>query len=142
MKDEDKKGLEKNEAVGPRQLHQTEALRTRTTRFALRVIAMHAALPRSRVAQILGDQALRAGTSVGAQYREACRARSNLEVISKLESVLQELDEVDYWFELLVDSETIDAKRLSGLRDEANQLTAIFVTIVKKIKGRAKKNRS
>ena len=119
---------------------EPEDLKNRTTRFALRVVKMYSSLPKTTVAQTLGNQAFRAGTSVGAQYREAHRARSDAEVISKLECVLQELDEVAYWFELLVESKTVTAKQLAALRDEADQLTAIFVTIVKKVK--ARKNRA
>jgi four helix bundle protein len=112
------------------------ALRQRTTKFALRVVKMYSSLPDDRVAQTMGYQALRSGTSVGGQYREACRARSNAELVSKLESVLQELDETSYWLELLVDSEVVTQKRLAGLRTEADTLTAMLVTAVKNIKSR------
>jgi four helix bundle protein len=118
---------------------EVKPLRERTKGFAIRVIRMYGSLPRSRVAQLLGYQAVRAGTSVGAQYREACRARSDAEIISKLESTLQELDETSYWFELLVDSEIIAARRLASLRQEADELMAILVTIVRKIKSRRKR---
>jgi four helix bundle protein len=111
-------------------------LRVRTTAFSLRVARMYSALPKSRLSETLGYQALRSGTSVGSQYREACRARSNAEIISKLESTLQELDETDYWLELLVGSDVVSEKRLGGLRKEADELTAILVTVVKRIKSR------
>lgn len=111
-------------------------LRERTTTFALGVVQMYSALPTSRLAETLGHQALRAGTSVGAQYREACRPRSDSEMISKLESSLQDLDEVDYWFALLVGGGVVTEKRLAGLRKEANELTAMLVTAVKSIKSR------
>src|SRR5713101_9154553 len=78
-----------------------ERLRLRTKQFAIRVIRMYDALPQTRIAQALGYQAFRSGTSVGAQYREACRSRSDAEIISKLESTLQEVDETSYWLELL-----------------------------------------
>ena len=84
----------------------------------------------------MGYQAFRAGTSVAAQYREACRARSNAEIISKLESVLQELDETALWLELLVESNTITEKKLGALIKETDELTAMFVTAVKNIKAR------
>ncbi len=113
-----------------------EDLRTRTKKFALRVITMYSALPKTTLAQTLGKQALRSGTSVGANYREAYRGRSDPEFIAKMGDCLKELDETAYWLELLVDSETIPAKRLAGLQDETNQLIAIFVTIIKKLKGR------
>jgi four helix bundle protein len=113
-----------------------EKLRLRTKRFALRVIRMYDALPDTRVAQSIGYQAFRAGTSVGAQYREACRSRSNAEIISKLESTLQEIDETSYWLELLVESEIVTQKKMAGLIKEADELTRIFVTSVKNIKNR------
>ena len=114
-------------------------MKKRTTDYALRVIAMYTALPKSAVAQLLGNQALRSGTSVGAQYREACRARSDAEIISKLESVLQELDETDYWLELLVQSQIVTTSRLEPLIKETNELTAMFTTSVKNIKSRRKR---
>lgn len=114
-------------------------LRERTYQFALRVVKMYAALPRNRIAQTLGYQAFRSGTSVGAQYREAHRARSDAEIVSKLESTLQELEETSYWLDLLVDSDQVTSRRLSALRREADELTAIMVTIVRKIKARRRR---
>ena len=109
-------------------------LRERTKAFALRVIKLFVALPKSAEAQVLGKQVLRSGTSVGANYREAYRARSKAEFVSKLGDCLKELDESAYWLELLVESEIIPASRLSVLQDECNQLIAIFTTIAKKTK--------
>jgi four helix bundle protein len=79
-------------------------LRDRTKRFALRVIRLFGALPKTVEAQVIGRQVLKSGTSVGAHYREAHRARSTAEFISKLEGGLQELDETAYWLELLAES--------------------------------------
>jgi four helix bundle protein len=109
-------------------------LRTRTKQFALRVIRLYGALPNTTVAQVLGKQALRSGTSVGAHYREGHRARSTAEFVSKLEVGIQELDETAYWLELIVESGTLPQDRLADLLDEANQLTAILVTCVKNAK--------
>ncbi|MCC5840765.1 MAG: four helix bundle protein [Opitutales bacterium] len=106
-------------------------LRERTKAFALRVITMFAALPKTTVAQVLGKQVLRSATSVGANYREAYRARSKAEFISKIGDCLKEIEETGYWFELLVESGTVPAAKLVALRDECDQLTAIFVTILK-----------
>ncbi len=111
-------------------------LRKRTKDFALRVIRLHSALPQNRTARVLGDQVLRSATSVGAHYREAHRAHSDAELISKVETGLQELEETAYWFKLLVESEIVTARRLGALVQEANELTAIFVTCVKRAKGR------
>jgi four helix bundle protein len=111
-------------------------LRERTRAFALRIIRLAEALPSSLAARVIGGQVIRSGTSVGAQYREASRSRSNAEMISKIDSVLQELDETSYWLELLGEAKIVRAGRLEPLHQEANELTAIFVTIVKKLKAR------
>jgi four helix bundle protein len=109
-------------------------LRERTKRFALRIIGMFAQLPKSTVAQVLGKQALRSGTSVGANYREAHRGRSKAEFIAKVGDSLRELEETAYWLELLVDGKIITAPKLFALRQENDELIAIFVTIVKRSK--------
>src|SRR5438552_2299163 len=113
-------------------------LKLRTKQFALRIIRVYSALPSSTVAQVIGKQLLRAGTSVGAHYREAFRSRSDAEFISKLEGGLQELDETEYWLELLVDAEIMPAERLTELCNEANELIAIFTTCVKNAKSKRK----
>ena len=109
-------------------------LRIRTKAFALRIIRLYASLPKMTEAQVIGKQLLRSGTSVGAHYREAMRARSTAEFISKIEDGLQELEETIYWFELLADSEIVSAKRLADLQHEADELTAILVSSVKTAK--------
>ncbi len=112
-------------------------LRTRTKGFGLRVIKVYTALDkRNQVQQVIGRQLLRSGTSVGAQYREACRARSDAEFISKMNSGLQELDETAYWFELLIDSQSIADAKLRPLLQEADELIAIFITCVKNTQSR------
>jgi four helix bundle protein len=95
---------------------------------------MYSALPRSVEARVIGRQALRCGTSVGAQYREAFRARSRAEFASKMQSALQELEEVAYWFELLEESGIVKSARLALLRQETDELSAIFVASVKTAK--------
>ena len=112
----------------------TVDLKTRTKQFALRIITLYGALPNSVVAQVLGKQLLRSGTSVGAHYREGHRARSNAEFVSKLQGGLQELEETTYWLELLCESGTVPEKRLAALVNEADQLAAILVTCVKRAK--------
>ena len=79
---------------------------------------------------------MRSGTSVGANYREACRARSNAEFVSKLGDSLKELEETSYWIDLLGDSKTIQSQRLALLSDETSQLIAIFTSISKKVRAR------
>ena len=112
-------------------------LKERTKAYARRVIRIYVALPKETVAQVLGKQALRSGTSVGANYREADRARSKPEFISKLGDCLKELAETEYWLELLVDENIVRPARMSALLDEPRQLTAIFTTIINKSRGRA-----
>jgi four helix bundle protein len=103
--------------------------------FARRVARVFRALPtRDRVAQVWGEQLLRAGGSVGANYREAQRGRSDAEYRSKLGDSLREADESLYWMELLESEGFISARRLVGLKDEASQLIAIFVTLILKNK--------
>lgn len=111
-------------------------LKIRTLEFALRIVKLFGALPKTTQAEVIGKQVLRSGTSVGANFREASRARSNAEFISKVAICLQELDETDYWLELLVASETISKERMTDLQNECNQLIAILTTISKNLKNR------
>jgi four helix bundle protein len=123
-----------------RESQETERvdLRVRTKQFALRVIRLFSALPRGLVADVVGKQVLRSGTSVGANFREAHRSRSDAEFVCKLGDCLKELEETSYWLELLVDAELVSTDRLSPLLDECNQLIAILTTIAKKVKSHAK----
>lgn len=125
-----------DECVGGRSVSELNArdLRARTKAFALRIIRLYSSLPKTTEAQVLGKQVLRSGTSVGAHYREATRARSPAEFISKIEVGLQELEETVYWLELLVEGRFVDESRLSELLREAEELTAIFVSSVKTAK--------
>jgi four helix bundle protein len=111
-------------------------LRERTTEFALRIIRMYTKLPKTTEAQTLGKQVLRSGTSVGAQFRESQRAKSDADFINKLEGCLQEADETAYWLELLVRAEIVSAEKLAPLRKEIDEIIAILVTIVTKVKKR------
>lgn len=106
-------------------------LRQRTKAFALRVIRVYNALPAGQVAQVIGKPVLRSGSSVGANYREAFRSRSDAEFIAKIGEVIKELDETAYWLELLVEGEVMPLEKLALLLDETDQLIAIFTTIVK-----------
>jgi len=84
---------------------ESEILKDRTRRFALRIVKMYRALPRAEEARIIGKQVLRSGTSIGANYRAACRARSRAEFVAKLGVVLEEADETVFWLDLLRDAE-------------------------------------
>jgi four helix bundle protein len=110
--------------------HDPSDLRNRTKSYTLRMIKLYQSLPKSGEAQVIGKQILRSGTSVGAQYREACRAKSPADFISKMEGSLQELDETGYWLELLGESGIMTANQLADLQKENNELTAIFVASV------------
>ena len=103
--------------------------------FALRVVRMFSQLPKSTQAQVLGKQLLRSGTSIGANYREAFRGRSKAEFVAKCGDCLREVEESAYWLELLVAAGIVPAAKLEQLRNEADELTAIFVTILKRSKG-------
>src|SRR3989442_4595462 len=123
-----------NDEWGTMNGEEKRASRGRTKAFALRMLRLYISLPKTTEAQILGRQVLRSGTSVGAHYREATRARSTAEFVSKIEGGLQELEETAYWLELLADSGIVPASQLHDLRQEANELTAILVSSVKTAK--------
>lgn len=110
---------------------RSEDLIKRTKALALRIIKMYNTLPTRGAAVVLGNQVLRSGTSVGANYREAVRARSRAEFVAKMGDCLKELDETAYWLELMADGEIVPASKLTSLQDETNQLCAIFYTIIK-----------
>jgi four helix bundle protein len=115
---------------------QTRDLNDRLEEFALKIIRMYASLPkRDAVAQTLGRQVLRSGTSPGANYREAQRSRSKAEFISKAGDCLKELDETDYWLGLLIKSGVAPEERLRPLLVETDELISIFVAIINKAKG-------
>ena len=102
-------------------------LKARTKAFALRVMKCVVALPSGPVASVLGKQLLRCGTSVGANYRAACRGRSRAEFVAKLAVVIEEADECCYWLELVIDGELLPRPLVELLLAEANELTAIMV---------------
>jgi four helix bundle protein len=105
---------------------QTE-LKKRTKQFGLRVMKMVGALPNDSVGRAIGNQLIRSGTSVGANYRAACRGRSNAEFVAKLGIVIEEADESGYWMELIIEGDLLPRDKVESLLDEANQITAIMV---------------
>jgi len=109
---------------------KNENLKMRTKRFALETIHLVEGLPAGETSRILGRQLLRAGTSVGANYRAACRARSNADFISKMGIVEAEADECGYWLELLVDAGKVSGSVAAPLVQEAGELTAIAVASI------------
>jgi four helix bundle protein len=105
-----------------------EELKNRTKQFALRVLKLVAALPNNVPGRVLGDQLVRAGTSVAANYRATCRGRSRAEFVAKLGIVVEEADESAFWLELIIESSLLRAKLVQPLLDEANELTRIMVS--------------
>jgi four helix bundle protein len=113
-------------------------LKARTQRFALDAIRLSHSLPRDSVGSVIGCQLLRAATSVGANYRAACRARSRSDFIAKLKIVEEETDETAHWLELLDESNTVPTARLGGLRGEADELLRIVVSSIRTARSRQK----
>ena len=105
-------------------------LKQRTKKFALRIIRLVESLPRGKITDVIGKQLLRSGTSVGANYRSACRAKSTADFISKMGTVEEEADESIYWMELLIESGLISKDEVGELLDEADQIVAITVSFV------------
>jgi four helix bundle protein len=125
--------------------HEREAisamkdLKARTICFALEVIKLVESLPRSQASAVIGKQVLRSATSVGANYRAACRARSSKDFVSKMGIVEEEIDESGYWLELIEESGLTPPDALAPLRKEANELTAIVVASIRTAKASAER---
>ena len=120
-----------------------QAFRLRTKQFASKVVKLYCELPKNRVeVQVLGKQFLRSGTSVAANYREASRARSDAEFVSKIDLCAQEADESILWLELLKENCNVESENLERLLIEADELIAIFVTMSKKVKERVRRERN
>ena len=111
-----------------------EALKRSTKAYATRTIRVCEALRNNWVARTLGSQLLRSATSVGANYRAVCRAKSKADFLNKLRIVEEECDESLFWMELLVENELVKGSRLSGLMQEGDQLVAIFVSSAKTVR--------
>jgi four helix bundle protein len=107
---------------------QSEQLRDRTKAFALRIIRLYRSLPYKTDTQVLGKQLLRCGTSVAANYRAVCRARSKAEFVAKMGIVVEEAHEAILWFELITESGIVPMKKTEALLKEAHELTAIFAS--------------
>jgi four helix bundle protein len=119
-----------------------EQFKERTQSFALRVINLVEALPKDQTtSQVIGKQLLRSGTSVGANYRAACRAKSTAELITKLNITLEEADESLYWMELIVKAKLVDSKLLQNLMQEANEIVSMLVSSLKTLRSKPKDSR-
>lgn len=110
-------------------------LKERTKRFALRVMRLVDALPSSASGRAIASQLVRAGTSVGANYRAACRGRSKAEFAAKLGVCVEEADECGFWLELIAEGSLLPEPKLTELRQEAHELTAIFVSSIRTSRG-------
>lgn len=113
-----------------------EMLKARTKEFAKRIIRLCRTLPNTREGWRIGDQIFRSGTSVGSNYRAACRGRSKAEFVAKLGTVLEEADETLFWLELMVETEMVKKAKLDLLMQENRELLAIFVASMNTAKGR------
>lgn len=111
-----------------------QEFKNRTKQYALRIIRLTEALPRGRLASVIGRQLLRSGTSVGANYRAACRGKSRADVIAKLAIVEEEADECLYWMELLIDSGLVPKHRITDLMQEGDEIVAMTVASIKTLR--------
>jgi len=117
-----------------------EGFKQRTKAVALRVIRLVEALPSSGTAGVIGRQLLRSATSVGANYRAACRAKSTADIIAKLGIVEEEADECLYWMELLVEAGLVPEAKLTSLMSEVNEIVAMTVQSIKTLRAKSPKN--
>ena len=113
-------------SIGGKVMDENE-LKIRTKQFALRAMKLVGSLPETAVGRTIGTQLVRSATSVGANYRAACRGRSKAEFVAKLGVVVEEADESSYWLELIIEGELLSPKLVEPLLKEANELTAIMV---------------
>lgn len=105
---------------------RSEELKDRTKKFAINIIKLVESFPKTKVANVIGAQLIRSATSIGANYRAACRSRSHNDFISKMAIVEEEADETLYWLELLVALKLVSLENVADLFKEAQELTAIF----------------
>ncbi len=113
-----------------------KAFKDRAKKLALKIIELVEELPNRKAADVIGRQLLRSATSVGANYRSACRGRSTADVLSKLAIVEEEADESVYWMELLVEAHIIPESRVTELMRETNEIVAMTVASIKTLRGR------
>ena len=113
-----------------------QEFKKRTKELALRIIKLVSSLPKNTVSDVIGKQLIRSGTSVGANYRSACRARSTADLIAKLRIVEEEADECLYWMELIVEAKLVDASNLRSIMSETNEIVAMTVASIKTLMAR------
>jgi len=120
----------------PNRAMNEQEFKTRTKQLALRVIALVDELPRRRTADVIGRQLVLSATSVGANYRSACRGKSTADVLAKLAIVEEEADETIYWLELLVEAKIVSNNRVAEIMNETNEIVAMTVASIKTLRGR------
>jgi four helix bundle protein len=113
-----------------------QTFKTRTRKLAVAIVKEVDALPRSLAANVIGRQLVRSGTSIGANYRAACRAKSTADMINKLKIVEEESDETGYWLELLVEAELLPRDKVENLAREANEILAMTIASIKTLRAR------
>ncbi len=119
-----------------------QEFKKRTKQLALRIINLVNSLPKTTTAQVIGKQIIRSATSVGANYRAACRAKSTADILHKLAIVEEEADETLYWLELLVEAEIFPESKLKSLMIETNEIVAMIVASIKTLKKRKNNQKS
>lgn len=112
------------------------SFKTRTKRLAVAIIKEVDKLPRSRASEVIGKQLVRSGTSIGANYRAACRAKSTADMINKMKIVEEESDETEYWLELLVEAEVVPQSQIANIYKETDEILAMTVASIKTLRNR------
>jgi four helix bundle protein len=128
--------MDDSKSLGPPGIIPERDLKRRTKKFALRIVKLVESLPATASSKVIGNQLLRSGMSVAANYRASCRARSNAEFIAKIGIIEEETDESIFWIEMLVETNLVKGSLVDDLLDEGNQLTAIWVSSIKTARGR------
>jgi four helix bundle protein len=113
-----------------------KTFKTRTKKLAVEIIHQTEKLPKSRAADVIGRQLLRSGTSIGANYRAACRAKSTADMINKLKIVEEESDETEYWLELLVEAELVPQDQFASIYKETDEILALTIASIKTLRNR------
>ncbi len=118
-----------------------DEFKARTKKFTLRVFKLCTALPKTRVGEVTARQLIRSGSSVGANYRAACRAQTTRVMLTKLATLEEEADESVFWMELIIDDGMMPAKRVEPLKREGNEILAMVVASIRTLRERLKKGR-
>ncbi len=113
-----------------------KTFKTRTKKLAVTIIKEVGNLPRSLAADVIGKQLIRSGTSIGANYRAACRAKSTADMINKMKIVEEESDETEYWFELLIEAGLVPESQIAGIYKETDEILSMTIASIKTLRNR------